>query len=160
MSGDRRIVHRRVEGVPADYTPLYAIQEGNGVAVFFVQDNLLRFIASFVDSKTYYYTGFPVEINVLKNQDGSFSFMQGDKFWSARKGTDVFDLRPKALQWEYLYLDKADCPIEIKDEEVPEDAKYIYTIFKPDKNILIYTKNNRLYTREQKIDSPSEQAEN
>lgn len=116
------IRHRSAENVPAEYLPIYASPKDAGVLLFFVKDNRIEYIQDFVDSQNYFFGEKPVVIEIVENADGSIALKQGNKFWSARREADHFDLRPRALAWEHLFLYKADCTL---DSLIASDAQPI-----------------------------------
>ena len=105
LDGELIMHHRVVEEVPADHFPLYASIEGDGVVLFFVKDKRINYISEFNGSEPCTVADQPFVFDIVRNGDGSISVKQDDKFLSARTENKQFDLRPKNLDWEHLFLE-------------------------------------------------------
>ncbi len=150
MTGALSIIHRSDADVPEDYTPIYVTPEGDEAYMFFVKDDRVNYIAGLTNNTVFNCAGFPLTISVLKNENGSLSFRNGEKFWSARKGVKgLFELSPNHSLWEYFFPEKVELDITVGEEEqeIPPDAEHFFTIFEEDFNIEMYKKDIDVYTQ-------------
>ena len=93
-----QIQHVIIQSVPVDYLPLYAAFVGNGVILFTIDNDRLKYACKITDSGLEFGDEATV-IDVLKNKNGSVSFGRDGKFLSAgRKGR--FGVTPEARAWE------------------------------------------------------------
>ena len=84
------------------------ILRGGGKNLFTIRDNLKRYIETIDERGKVVESESPVGPECIENDDGSISITQGDRFWSARKSTGTFDLRPKNLEWEHFIVRSSD----------------------------------------------------
>ena len=150
MTGALGMIHRSDADVPEDYTPIYVTPEGDEAYMFFVKNDRVNYISGLTNNTVFNCTGFPLTIGVLKNENGSISFRNGEKFWSARKGSKgLFELSSKHSLWEYFFPEKVELDITVGEEEqeIPPDAEHLFTIFEEDFNIELYKKDIDVYTQ-------------
>ena len=134
LDANRRIIHRAVEQSAADHLPLYASIEDDGITMFFIDGNRVRYIQQLTNSTNFVSGDQPVVFGTVKNDDGSIAITINNKFLSARKDSGQFDLRGKNQGWEHFFLEPVSI-IEQSNLNEPSPAPYKISIVIPALNI-------------------------
>ena len=149
VNPDWHLSHRKPEDIRALHLPLYALHTLGGYCLFAVKDEVIVYIRSIDEKGLVEKSNEPGIIEHIRNENGTISFVQGNRQWSARKQTTTFELSANNLEWEHYTLERVEfdltsefipptvlgLPTPIPDQETSPKISVVIPMFNTEKYI-------------------------
>lgn len=126
INGKNELIHRSTEDILSNHLPIYAQPFEDGIALFVIKDSKIIYLYNLLGKRTE--SNVPIAIPIVRNDDGTISFLVGEQFISAR-ANGIFNQSNANNNWERFTLDRTE--FDLTNEYLPPFVKH----FEPNGNV-------------------------